>query len=1203
MEEKRYFRYTFILITLTTLIRIYLASTIGLGVDEAHYVQYALHPSLSYYDHPPLVGYLIRFFIIAIGKSLLSVRMPAIISGIGTAFLLFLIGKRLYGPSAGFWAVVIFNCIPLFSAIGGITIVPDTLLCFFWVLLVFLIWEIYRTERGELWYPVGIITGLSLLTKYTGFILFPSILIFVISIPSMRKWMKKRETYIAFFISVVLFLPVVIWNYENHWVSFIFQFSHGLGEKEFFNGERFLRNIGAQAGVFSPFIFFLLVYTLIWAVKQAIRKDDKAILILSFSLPVIFLFAYSGLSNEVLPHWPATGYLTLLPLMGAIATLSFKGQVKRRMKILFLSSLIIGGLLTVIIPVQLIFHPFPLSQDIDISSDITGWGQLAERIREIKINEKEKDFFVFTHKFYIASQLAYYLEPEIPVYCLSKRIDQYDFWQESENLKKSLYGRNGLFFCDDHFNVNPEKMYVFKKIEEKEILPAGYSGRNIKNFYIYRCLNFDTEKTDPNLLQSFSFTHRSFKEAFKRWNENTFLFINSYACKNRVLDIFFLSFTWLGSNLVLVPVVLLLIFLRHRNLENSDDASSSLKANYKVFEKKKLKMFTPTLSLPPQRGRMKAGRKGFRGRILLTILNKQKGGRYISVFILALIISGTIGYILKETVAAPRPLAYFGKDTVNILGPPLKRGSFPSGHSLTVFTGVLALSRAIPSYGLIFWLFGILSGISRCYVGAHFPVDVIGGFLIAVFSFYISLWLTPKIDMRQLFKKRYIALTLLFLLFLLLPQSSKHPIYRDTYEVAENIKVIKPLAVRFFTPFTDFPLYFINLSSPERQLLYWFIWLSAIWLVLVILKHKKIKEFIRGIFIILIVLLLTVIYGIFLPVQRYKLIPKGSDDILIDLHSHTIYSHDGIATPAYNLQWHKNYGFNCWAVTEHDYTGPAKILQEAMIRQNNIPSVCIPGQEIKFKGIYLNILGIEKTINPKEFNDLSELIKRVHSQGGAVIAPHIWAEKRATQSLEELALAGIDGLEIAGNSSVPLTQEKQKELIEFCKRNGIVMVSGTNWHGWNNLCNVWTSFRIEGWKEMEPEEIEDAVINGLRNRDIDRFRVITYQYNYAPKNPIFEPLKILYFYITSIDRLQRFFFIFWLTILYIIFHSVKDRRKLTGMVWLAIALLLFLKGVYFLEEWHRVRIVNEILPDVSKGLFTMAAITLILSLTPLKRKR
>ncbi|MCM8760349.1 MAG: glycosyltransferase family 39 protein, partial [Candidatus Omnitrophica bacterium] len=168
MEEKKYIRYTFVLIAATTLIRMYLASITGLGVDEAHYVQYALKPALSYYDHPLLVSYLIRFFIVIIGKSLLSVRMPAIIAGIGTALLLFLIGRKLYGVQAGFWSVVLFNCIPLFSAIGGITVVPETILCLFYLALIFLTWQIYQTKNLYLWYFTGIITGLALLTKYTA---------------------------------------------------------------------------------------------------------------------------------------------------------------------------------------------------------------------------------------------------------------------------------------------------------------------------------------------------------------------------------------------------------------------------------------------------------------------------------------------------------------------------------------------------------------------------------------------------------------------------------------------------------------------------------------------------------------------------------------------------------------------------------------------------------------------------------------------------------------------------------------------------------------------------------------------------------------------------------------------------------------------------------------------------------------------------
>lgn len=1159
MEERKYLKYTFILIGLTTLIRIYLASTTGLGVDEAHYVQYALHPALSYYDHPPMVGYLIRFFIITIGKSILNVRMPAIISGMGTALLLFLISRKLYGAQASFWSVVIFNCIPLFSAIGGITIVPETILCFFYLILLLLTWQIYQTGNRNLWYSTGIITGLALLTKYTAFLIYPSIFIFTLLVPSMRNWLKKKEPYIAFLISLIIFLPVIIWNYENNWASFLFQFSHGLGEKKFFDIEVFLRNIGAQASVFSPFIFFLLIYLVIKTIKQTIKRDDKALLFASFSLPVILLFTYSGLSNIVLPHWPAVGYLTLLPVAGEFSKTLFSSYSRGMVKKFLVVSLITGGLLTILIPVQITLRPVPLSPDIDISQDITGWEQLADRIKEIKIREKENDFFVFTHKFYIASQLAYYLEPEIPVYCLSKRIDQYDFWQYPENLKISLSKRNGLFFCDDHFKTNPSNFYKFKNIEGPEVISVYHCKSFVKNFYIYRCYDFNTEETEPSFLQSLNFIPRSFKKNIKQWNEKYFFLINRYACKNKFFDLFFLSLTWLGSSSVLIPLVLLTILLK----------------------------------------------------------KKKASGKYIFIFALSLILGGIIVRILKESLNIPRniprPLAYFGKEYVNVLGPPLKKCSFPSGHSQTVFTGILLLSLVIPKWSIILWVIGILSGISRCFVGAHFPLDIAGGLFIAVISFFISKVLFEKRTVLQNFyiknsqeikKAIYIALSLL-LLFLFIPYY-KSPIYIDTQEIAKDIKIIKPLAVKLFPPFTDFPLHFINLPYPKWQLFSWFIWLSGIWIIYVIFRLKenvkaKFLKMLRGISFILLLICLLVIYGIFLPVQRYKLVPENSKYVLLDLHSHTVYSHDGIVTPTYNLQWHKNYGFSCWAITEHQNTGVATILQKDIIRRYGLPVTVIPAQEIKFQGVYLNLLGIEGDIDPKKFNSLKELIDTVHNYGGVVIVPHIWAEREGKISPEELAEAGVDGFEIAGISSVPLTPEKQKKIIEFCRRNGLIMVGGTNWHGWNNLCNIWTSFRVEEWNELNPEDRKKEVLEAIRKRERDRFRVITYNYHYIPENIVIEPFKSMYLYISTLDRIQRFFWILWIVILYLVFSIIKAKRKINITVWFTISFFLFLKSLYFLELWGAVKETNYILPEVIKWLFTFSLIAFFIGIRPVNK--
>ena len=65
--------------------------------------------------------------------------------------------------------------------------------------------------------------------------------------------------------------------------------------------------------------------------------------------------------------------------------------------------------------------------------------------------------------------------------------------------------------------------------------------------------------------------------------------------------------------------------------------------------------------------------------------------------------------------------------------------SFPSGHSAAAAAGALATSRLFPAARLVLWPLAIAIGVSRVYVGAHWPSDVLGGLLIGIAAAWFAL--------------------------------------------------------------------------------------------------------------------------------------------------------------------------------------------------------------------------------------------------------------------------------------------------------------------------------------------------------------------------------------------------------------------------------------------------------------------------------
>lgn len=102
---------------------------------------------------------------------------------------------------------------------------------------------------------------------------------------------------------------------------------------------------------------------------------------------------------------------------------------------------------------------------------------------------------------------------------------------------------------------------------------------------------------------------------------------------------------------------------------------------------------------------------------------------------MTLFISQTIVYTLKTLLSRERP--YNILEHLNTFGITLKDYSFPSGHSSASFSVATTIALNIPKISILVLIIALVIGISRIYIGVHYPTDVAAGMILGIGSAFI----------------------------------------------------------------------------------------------------------------------------------------------------------------------------------------------------------------------------------------------------------------------------------------------------------------------------------------------------------------------------------------------------------------------------------------------------------------------------------
>lgn len=297
-----------VFLIIATTVRLFLALLFPLTADESYYWLWSKHLALSYVDHPPLIAYLNYFFTLG-QPSLFGLRLGATLLTLFISLGLFFLARKLFNEQVAVWSVVLFQIIPHYLIIW-LTMFVELPLGLFWIISLWLMARIIKSKEPVWWLWLGLAVGLGCLSKYTMFLFWPCLAIFFYLAPAERFWLKRKEFYFSLILSLILFLPVLVWNAQHGWISFTFHEAKATSDAW---GINFLPFIGDQLVHFTPFFLFALFPSFLYALK----KDDNTRFLFSFSFPLLILFLILSLKIKIWSHWPSTAYLAALPLFAA----------------------------------------------------------------------------------------------------------------------------------------------------------------------------------------------------------------------------------------------------------------------------------------------------------------------------------------------------------------------------------------------------------------------------------------------------------------------------------------------------------------------------------------------------------------------------------------------------------------------------------------------------------------------------------------------------------------------------------------------------------------------------------------------------------------------------------------------------------------------------------------------------------------------
>lgn len=376
----------------SSIFKIALTVTIPFTGDEAYHYVWGKYLDFGYYDHPPLIGWLMHVMQY-LGDSRFVIRLPTVLFGIIIGLVLYQFLKKTDKEKAQMVSILFW--ISPFNLLN-IIITNDSPLLIFTFLSGLFFFLGFEKKYFIYFLLSGFFLGLAFASKYFAVFSALAYLFYVLLFQRNRKGLAAVG--LVFLPALFFVLLNLYWNYTHCWDNIIFNFFIRHRNPIKFSLVTFVVFVLSQIYLITPMVFYYLLKD-----RQSIRENIRTCNFFLFYLVLygvpILMFALISFVKSIGFHWT----LSFIPFVFILMFAVFSQETLRKMiKPMVLFS---GGHLVVVFSILLLFHMGLFNNMALYKSTI-----ISIKAREISslLKPIQPGFYLTTESYDDASMLHYY---------------------------------------------------------------------------------------------------------------------------------------------------------------------------------------------------------------------------------------------------------------------------------------------------------------------------------------------------------------------------------------------------------------------------------------------------------------------------------------------------------------------------------------------------------------------------------------------------------------------------------------------------------------------------------------------------------------------------------------------------------------------------------------------------------------------------